>query len=430
MEEVVSSFNELFSEIKIKKKKSEYLDCDIFNDTDINILKNLKQNKDLIICKPDKGRGIVVLDKSNYVEKMNLILNDFKSFEKQPFLQVPKHTLNLEDKANRLIRKLKENHSISESEYKSLYVVGSRPGVMYGLPKIHKQNIPMRPVVSSISTPFYKLAKFLIPAIEGFAKNEFTLNNSFEFFDEIRSMDLKDKFIVSMDIESLYTNIPVKETINIITDLLYENDNSFRNMGKNDFKKILESVTSNTYFIFNSIYYKQLDGLAMGSPLSATLANVFLCYHERRWIDNCPVNFKPQFYRRYMDDTFIVFDNCDQANNFLTYMNSRHPNIRFTIEIEKENKLPFLDLLVNKSATELDISIYRKPTYTNLGVNFLSACYMKYKMNTFNTFFYRAFKLTSNYANFHKEITFLEGFFKTNGFHPNLFFWRITKVFE
>ena len=174
MEEVVSSFNDLLSELKCKKKKCEYLDCDIFNETDINILKNLKKNKELVICKPDKGRGVVILDRNTYVEKMNLILNDFQSFEKQTFLQFPKHTLNLEDKANRLIKKLKENNCISEREYKSLYVVGSSPGVMYGLPKIHKENNPMRPVVSSINTPFYKLAKFLIPAIENFSKNEFT----------------------------------------------------------------------------------------------------------------------------------------------------------------------------------------------------------------------------------------------------------------
>ena len=93
MEEVVSSFNDLLSELKTKKKKGEYLDCDIFNETDINILKNLKKSKELVICKSDKGRGVVILYRNTYVEKMNLILNDFQSFEKQTFLQFPKHAL-------------------------------------------------------------------------------------------------------------------------------------------------------------------------------------------------------------------------------------------------------------------------------------------------------------------------------------------------
>ena len=122
-----------------------------------------------------------------------------------------------------------------------------------------------------------------------------------------------------------------------------------------------------------------------------------------------------------MDDTFIIFDNANQANEFLRYMNERHPKINFTIERERDNKLPFLDLLIDISDVDLDISIYRKQTYTDFGVNFLSACNMKYKLNTFNTFFYRVYKLTSNYLNFHKEITYLENFFKNNGFHPNLF---------
>ena len=427
MEEVVRSFTELFYDIKGKKSKLEFRDIDLFNETDMNILKNLKSNNDIIICKPDKGRGTVILDKANYVEKMNVILNEQNNFEKLSYQEFPKHTLNLEDRANRPIKDMKNKGTISENEYKSLYITGGGPGIMYGLPKTHKPNIPMKPVVSSIGTSFYKLAKFLIPEISQYATNEYTLHNSYDFFDNIRHMNLKNKYIVSMDIECLYTNIPVRETIDILTNLIYENDNSFRNMSKLNFKKMLECITSNTFFIFNNIYYKQRDGLAMGSPLSATLANIFLCFHERKWIDECPLTFKPQFYRRYMDDTFIIFDNANQANEFLRYMNERHPKINFTIERERDNKLPFLDLLIDKSDVDLDISIYRKQTYTDLGVNFLSACNMKYKLNTFNTFFYRAYKLTSNYLNFHKEITYLENFFKNNGFHPNLFYKQLRQ---
>ena len=106
-------------------------------------------------------------------------------------------------------------------------------------------------------------------------------------------------------------------------------------------------------------------------------------------------------------------------------MNERHPKINFAIERERDNKLPFLDFLIDKSDDDIDISIHRKQTCTDLGVNFLSACDIKYKLNTFNTFFYGAYKLTSNYFNFHKEITYLENFFKNNGFHPNLLYEQL-----
>ena len=191
MEEVVRGFTELFYDIKGKKSKLGFRDIDLFNEIDINILRNLKSNKDIIICKPDKGRGTVILDKANYVEKMNVILNEQNNFEKLSFQEFPKHTLNLEDRPNRLIKDMKNQGTISENEYKSLYVTGGGPCIMYGLPNTHKPNIPMRPAVSSIGTPFYKLAKFLIPEIGQYATNEYTLHNSYDFFDNIRHMNLK-----------------------------------------------------------------------------------------------------------------------------------------------------------------------------------------------------------------------------------------------
>ena len=97
MEEVVRSFTELFYDIKGKKSKLEFRDIDLFDETDMNILKNLKSNKDIIICKSDKGRQTAILDKANYVEKMNVILNEQNNFEKLSFQEFPKHALNLED---------------------------------------------------------------------------------------------------------------------------------------------------------------------------------------------------------------------------------------------------------------------------------------------------------------------------------------------
>ena len=125
------------------------------------------------------------------------------------------------------------------------------------------------------------------------------------------------------------------------------------------------------------------------------------------------------------DDTFLLFDNEEQANQFLDYMNNRHPRIKFTIETEENNKLPFLDLLISKHNNTFDLSIYRKPIFTNLGVNFISACYENFKMNTFNTLFFRAYKLSSTYEAFHKEICFLNNFFKMNGYTDNLFFRKL-----
>ena len=344
----------------------------MFKDSDLKILKNLKKDKNIIISRPDKGRGVIIMNKHDYVSKMGNILNDHRTFMKIPNLDPYKNNILLEDKLNRFLKKMHDNNHINETEYKRLYSTGSNPGIMYGLPKVHKNNIPLRPVLSSFKTHNYKTSQFIIPGISKYASNEYTLANSYEFFNDLKTLNLNNQnYIVSFDITSLYTNVPVKETVNIITNLIYNNNEDFKGMTKNDFRKLLELTTGDTYFIFNDIYCKQIDGLAMGSPLLATLANIFLCYHEVKWLEECPINFKPLYYKRYVDDTFVIFRTRQEAEQFLTYLNSRHDKISFTMETEENNQIPFLDVLIKKNNNEFDISIYIKPTYTGLGVNFI-----------------------------------------------------------
>ena len=102
-------------------------------------------------------------------------------------------------------------------------------------------------------------------------------------------------------------------------------------------------------------------------------------------------------------------------------MNNRHANIKFTMELEKERKLPFLDLLVERENDKLLSSVYRKPTFSGLGISFFSYCSHKFKINAIRTLLYRAYHLSSTYDYFHREIDFLQNFFKTNGFSNNLF---------
>ena len=105
--------------------------------------------------------------------------------------------------------------------------------------------------------------------------------------------------MASLDVDSLFTNIPLDETINLCVDLLCPTDNSTINgIPKGHFRKLLELYTSESFFMFNGSYYKQIDGVAMGSPLGPTLANAFMCFYEQKWLDDCPIEFKPIYYRR------------------------------------------------------------------------------------------------------------------------------------
>ena len=115
--------------------------------------------------------------------------------------------------------------------------------------------------------------------------------------------------MASLDVESLFTNIPIDETIKNAVDNLFSNNMYQGKLSKSDLYYHLKLPTFELSYIFDNILYKQIDGVSMGLPLGPTLANAFLCHYEKLWLDNCPSDFKPLVYRRYVDDIFVLSPN-------------------------------------------------------------------------------------------------------------------------
>ena len=132
-----------------------------------------------------------------------------------------------------------------------------------------------RPIVSAINTPGYNLAKFLIHILEPLTDNEFTVKDSFSFAKEITKYD-SSLFIASLDVGLLFTTIPLKETINNCVSDLHNKNLYNRKLNKYDLLKLLETASRECSFIFYFLIYKQIDRVAMGSPLGPTLAIAFL----------------------------------------------------------------------------------------------------------------------------------------------------------
>ena len=132
---------------------------------------------------------------------------------------------------------------------------------------------------------------------------------------------------------------------------------------------------------------------SMGLPwghlaLGPLLATIFLSFHETNGLKGCPFEFKPLYYRRYVDNSFIVFKSRDHILPFLNYLNSKHTNITFTYKVEKDKCLPFLDVNILFSNGKYSTTVYRKPTFTGLFTNFESYIPITYKRGLIKLYFF------------------------------------------
>ena len=185
------------------------------------------------------------------------------------------YVLNLEKEVSNVRKDLKNKEEIKEVDYNDLYPCGSRPGIFYVLPKVYKPVIgrcpSLRPVLSAINAP-YKLAIFLAPLLKSLTSNDYTINDSFSFAEEVSSFDCA-YYLTSFDIELLYANIQLEQTTKICVDKFFKTKIIKNNLTKESFRSLLEMGTLDS---FDEKHYKQKDRVAMDSPLVPTLDNVFL----------------------------------------------------------------------------------------------------------------------------------------------------------
>ena len=144
---------------------------------------------------------------------------------------------------------------------------------LYVLGKVHKQLVnncpPFMPILSAIDTPNYNIAKFLVPILKPLTTYAYTLKDTFEFSRDILNQN-PNLFIASRDVDSLFTNIPMDETINIIIGKLFSENKTVHNLNNDQFKYWLTLATKESYFLFDGKLYQQVDGVAMSSPLGPT----------------------------------------------------------------------------------------------------------------------------------------------------------------
>ena len=204
------------------------------------IIKKPSNKKDIIILRQDKGRGLVVLNCTSYIEKCSNILtsDQFKVFENDP-------TKTLESKIQRVLRKIK--HAVDEKLYNRLYPTSSKPGSFYGTAKVHKlkeregvDKLTLRPIISNIGTATYEIARYLAELLAPLGKSKYTISNTKDFITRLKTERIPKRFkMISFDVKSLFTNVPLEETIDIILNKIYDEKKIETNIPRNIMKDLL-----------------------------------------------------------------------------------------------------------------------------------------------------------------------------------------------
>jgi len=228
-----------------------------------------------------------------------------------------------------------------------------------------------------------------------------------------------DETLVSFDIESLYTNIPVTEAIETTLDLLYK-DGKKPNCpyDRSQFKKLLELSIINVPFRFFDDNYIQVDGVAMGSPIAPIIADIFISKLEEK-LNRFTTN-KPKIWYRYVDDILCIFSKKQNITDFLSRKNKWHKNIQFRVVYEENKQLPFLDISIIRHQNKYETTIYRKPTTTDLYLLYDSNQARKYKLGLIKSLYYRSLQLCSNETYLKIERDHLIKTLKKNGYPTHI----------
>ncbi|XP_044761573.1 uncharacterized protein LOC123318845 [Coccinella septempunctata] len=356
----------------------------------------LKQHPDCIVMRADKGNSTVIMYRDEYIPYMENLLSDTGTYKITP----SDPTNKFQTLANEIVKELRDVGAIDEMKAKHLKCRNSVIPKLYGLRKTHKENISIRPVVSCIGAPSYNLSKYihdiLSPVTTSF---EYNISNSKDFVDFVKEIRVpKESEWVSLDVVSLYTNIPKPLVLHIIKKR-WQYISAYTTIPQNLFCKIVEYIFDSSYFSFNGVIYVQIDGAAMGNPASGTLAALVM--DEVITIGLRTLTFDVHFIKLYVDDTIFSVPK-GKSDELLLKFNNVHHKLQFTIERESEATIPFLDILLirNEDGT-ISTNWYTKPTSSGRMLNYRSQHPTSQKIATITNLMFRAIHLSDE--RFHRE---------------------------
>lgn len=303
-------------------------------------------------------------------------------------------TGSIERKNNAAVKTLHDNRYITSEEKAQLTTYTSVAPRIYGHLKYHKPGNPLRPIVSTIKSPCYKLSRFLATILRKAFKPKYNIKNSMQFVRKARQMTISDNnILVSFDVVNCFAIIPTKLAISIIIED-FALIQPHTHIPKDQFVALLKlCLEEANYFSHEDKFYRQVIGMFMGSSLAPILVERVL----ERAVDATlsKINVTPDFWYVYVDDHLTSIP-AEAAEHVLTVLNEYHPSVQFTIEKEHvaTHSINFLDITVFNENGVMKTKWYCKPIASNRLLNYYSAHPDNMKNNVAKAFIRRVLSLS------------------------------------
>jgi hypothetical protein len=331
-------------------------------------LKELKNNKNIIIREADKGSAVVLMDRTRYEAEGYRQLDDRKVYERVGFNEYN----SVVQRVNQVLDSMRKDSIITDEMHEFAKPKASRPARFYVLPKVHKAGVPGRPVVSACGAPTEGLSEivdhFLQPLMTTIPSY---IKDTNDFLRKVRDLGPlpPGTLLATIDVTALYPSIPHDMGVGALRSFLSNKDLS-RSM-IDGICDMTETVLKNNVFEFNSEFFIQTSGTAIGTKMAPTYANIFMSVFEGDLLSRATT--APFKWFRYIDDVFLVWTASEASlMEFMNFINTIHPNIQFTSNYSTTS-VNFLDVLVTlETDGTINTDLYNKPTDTHQYLHWIS----------------------------------------------------------
>lgn len=346
---------------------------------ELESLKRLSHDKEIIIKKADKSSTIVIMNRADYENEVNRQLHDNTYYEQ--LHDDPRNTI--EKRITESMNSLESKNPNINTEFDT-FPLNIRTPQFYILPKTHKtpnDNLPLkypgRPIVSACNSLTENISKYVDHVLKpSMMQLPSFIKDTSDFISKIKDLKLpsKNSYFVTLDVTSLYTNIPHKDGVEALKYFLQKDDTPSR-LSPEEIGKLAEIVLHNNYFQFGDNFYLQKTGTAMGSSMAPTYAALFMGKLEADFMKT--QQLLPSVWYRFLDDIFMIWDHSlEDLHAFIDSLNSFHPNIKFTCTISQES-VSFLDVVVSKAENlNIKTNVYVKDTNNHQYLDYTS-CHPK-----------------------------------------------------